>query len=441
MKLVKNMNKWQYLKPALNNDLYRDSAWIFSILALIKPVDKENIDTDKKFFLYRTEEGYFFVNDNKELVAITDADKNKPLFSLYDKIKVDNSYCPLVKSGTVDSTVGNLLLNWILVYYPFQGKIPYTNGVTISDIEETVAKRLQDEPENDKDRKNDEFYPSELEKFVEAAFYLTTFSTISVTAATKKLLLPPPGIKQYKEKLIKEKYKGKLDSYVKIADMENELKKYDKEYLKGDPSTIAFVNKKIADNARKRMFLSFGAEKGFDSGDNPTYVGETLDEGWPKDPKKLVSMFNSIRAGSYKRGHETQLGGVMAKVILRILNNYVIDVDDCGTKTGSELVLMPILKDAYIGRYIIEGNALVELTDNNIDKYIGKKVVMRSPLYCLLPQDHICAKCIGEKISVNKDGIALAGTEISDAVLTSSLKAMHKAGLDTEKLDLDEILK
>jgi hypothetical protein len=67
---------------------------------------------------------------------------------------------------------------------------------------------------------------------------------------------------------------------------------------------------------------------------------------------------------------------------------------DCGTKKTIDVKLTNRNRNDFEYRYIVEGDKLVELTPQVMDKYIGKTIHMRSPMYCL--GDKTCNICAGE---------------------------------------------
>lgn len=311
--------------------------------------------------------------------------------------------------------------------------------IKIPAIESIIAGKLEDEVPDDKKSK-DKIYISQYNKFVNCVTYMSGMASICIVTATEKNILPPPGIAKKRKELL-EKYKGKLHDHVVVAQIEKELLEYDKEYLKDDPSYGKIISGKVANISRKRMYLMFGTEAGFDDSADANLVEDSLYEGWPTDPDKLVDMFNSSRAGSYSRGKETQKGGVVAKVLLRSASNIMVEGEDCGTKVHLE---RNITKDNYTsisGRYILKGKDthLVE-DDKEAKEYIGKTVYVRSPMYCKQEGERICATCAGKLLSINPKGVSMSLTEIAAIVLYASMKKMHGKELKTTTLDLDNYL-
>jgi len=74
------------------------------------------------------------------------------------------------------------------------------------------------------------------------------------------------------------------------------------------------------------------------------------------------------------------------------------------------------------------------LDGETIDKYVGKTVKMRSPMFCT--DDKICNKCAGElffKLGIENAG--LTTTKATGVILNSSMKAFHDTSLKINKID------
>ena len=85
--------------------------------------------------------------------------------------------------------------------------------------------------------------------------------------------------------------------------------------------------------------------------------------------------------------------------------------------------------------YIIEGMRLVELTSDNMDKYIGKKVKMRFSIFCKC-QTGICRTCAGQLFSRrNAKNIGLTCIQIPSTLKNVAMKAFHDSTIKTIKFD------
>ena len=428
------MNRLEFFKLAMRKGYYAKKAWLISAFSILDQSDKE----PDEYQIALTEKGYVTKADGKEIIL--SRVKDNPVYRFDEKIDLMPDDIPNLDKK-ITSTVGNYLVNWILLVYPFCNTIPYMEGkITIPTIEDIIATKLEDDVPEDQ-RKPGRIYVSQYEDFVEATTYLTGLSTLCVVTATEKNLLPPPGIKSLKQELVK-KYGKDLHRWDRVAEVEKKLLEMDKEWLKDDPSYGRVVKGKVANIARKKMYLMFGAESGgFTSNPEANPVVNSLEEGWPTDPDKLVDMFNSSRFGSFSRGKETQKGGVVSKVLLRSASNYQVEGDDCGTNVGLKKDITDSNYQTIVGRYVMEGGKLTLVADNKTAKtYIGKTVQIRSPMYCKQEGERICKVCAGSKLSINPKGVSLSLTEISGIILNASMKAMHGKELKVTRLDLDTYL-
>jgi hypothetical protein len=384
--------------------------------------------------------GYSYVDlerpQDDQLVKIEDSKPNESLFRFTEVIEVDSSLAANVREK-VTSTIGDLVFNEVTILSSFGKKHPYTVGpISISKLEDAIAAKLQDTPATEEARSDLYYYCDEYVKFTDALQYLKMFSQLCTWSATKKTVVAPPGIKEFKKQLL-IKYEGKLTDPVEVAKFDAELLAFDDAFLKGDPANGTFVKGKIRETARKKLFLAVGGEKGFGSGLKVTTVKNSLDEGWSKDPEEFVANMNSIRSGSFSRGAETVNGGVSAKILIRSAANYEVVKTDCGRNIGIKRLINKDNFEQLVGRNVIQGTKPV-LVENKqqAENYLGKVVATRSPMYCKLPGEKLCSVCAGNKLSQYPKGLAIPLTEISAIILSSSLKAMHSNALATAKLDV-----
>jgi hypothetical protein len=433
------MKKIDYLKLAIQNKVVNNRSWIISAFSIIKE-DPEKYKSDLYYLrLVPQSWGFSFVNDKAELEKIDDAKTGQPLFKFNDIISIDSSWLDSVKSP-IETTIGRLIANFICIYQSFGNKYEYINksfGVTT--IEDTISPMLKDTPKTESERSNQYYYVDEYVTFVNSLQFLSTLSQLTAWSATEKGITAPTGIAAFKKQLLIE-YKSKLNDPVQLAEFETKLKQFDSEYLKDDPANGTFIKGKVKDTARKKMYLTLGAEEGFKGNLDLVPVINSLEEGWPVEAKQFTAMMNGLRAGSYSRGAETVNGGVSAKTLLRAANNFRIIDTDCGSKLTIKRFFNEKDKNQLINRYVQEGAKTTLVDETNVGTYLGKQLSIRTPLYCKLKGDNICKVCAGLKLFKFPVGISIPITEISSIILTASLKKMHGTVLSTKKLDLTQIL-
>lgn len=418
------MLKYEYLKYASKNELLYKLAWMFTFFAIQDKNIKDNP-------YLRVVNNNYEVNVDNKWEKLENATVGVPIFTMLEEIVVAKDMILNTKSD-ITSTIGRFLSNKILLEYPFKDKIPYINKkFNVSDIEKTLASMLR----------TGGITVSEYLIFVDGTIYISGLSRITNVSATYKSMLPPPGIEKLKKELaiaLEKKYgKNWVKTRIAIVEYEKALKEYDAKWLEDDPSNGKLMSGKIKDNARAKMFLTFGAEVGFDkTGSSVNFVNNSLLDQYPEDPEKLAAMFNTSRAASYDRGKDTQKGGAAAKDVLRATSNVTIKDGNCGSKTGIDVLITNDNQASLLGRNYITSNGVKTIEDNV--NYVGKTLTIRTPMYCLEKGNVYCTTCVGEILKDYKKGFSLLATEVSGTMLNASMKSMHNAVVKTMKFNILE---
>ena len=262
---------------------------------------------------------------------------------------------------------------------------------------------------------------------------------------TDKMLTCTKVIAKKKAELYK-KYKDQIDKGDEIAakKMEDELMKFALDYMGDDPSMDMFISgaRGSIPNNFKNMFVMKGVVKDPDPNAKQKYnvaLSNYLD-GISSDEYALFA--NSLAAGPYARAKKTENGGYREKLFLRAFQHLTLDDEgsDCGTKRYLEIVLTEKNINLWMYSYIIEGSKLVELTSDNKDKYLGKKLKIRYSAFCE-SKTGICNKCmgnlyyrLGEKVNV---GTSL--TQIPSTQKNISMKAFHDSTQQLFEMNLEEV--
>lgn len=393
----------------------------------------------------------FYCNpDNpSELLKVEDGVPGQALYRFKEKTELLPLEIPNYGNGVdtpVVTSYGNVFFNWAVLVRAFGTKIEFynpTDKVKVGKIEDMILERLVDDPDvgavtPDKVDQN-VIYISEYLKFAEGMFYLTSLTQLCTYGATKKVLLAPPGIKEFKAALL-EQYKDKLDDKETIAKIDAALIKYDSDWLKGDPAENFLIDDKSRTTVRRKLFLMAGAETGLDENSvKANLIQNSLQEGW--DVSKFPDMNNSLRAGSFNRGSQTQLGGVSVKWLLRASSNMNVTADDCGSRLGNIVQVTKENLHRLVGFSMVtqEGNKRIKNKDE-AGAYLGKKLLMRSPMYCKLTKTDYCKVCVGERLTVNPDGLSIAVSDYGSAFLAIYMKAMHGKNLQTARMNLETAL-
>ena len=137
----------------------------------------------------------------------------------------------------------------------------------------------------------------------------------------------------------------------------------------------------------------------------------------------------------------TQKSGYLTKKFFAAYQSIQIDDPgtDCGSKMGLEFTLTEEHGDGYDYQYNIEGNKLVLITPENRAKYIGKKVKLRSPLFC--SGDKLCSICAGKRweiMGIKNSG--LTAGRVTNTLLNASMKNFHSAKVKMDRVNIDDLL-
>lgn len=417
------MGKVEFLKTyTVKYDLYTKLSWLISILTV-----NDNKEKYVGSVIYDNNTPAYY-DENLELKRFDDAVKNSPLFSHKDVININDP----ISGKLIKTTVGNYITNLVAIYKPFKGKVAYVNKVfDVLEIEDMIAPLLRDDEPEEK-RSVNYIYVDEYKEFVKSLMFLSGLSQVVVKAYSEKTLLPPPGINELKNKLLKEN-QDHLDDPLVISKIEKQLQDYDNEFLKGDDGM------KFKPIVRKRLFMMYGAEKGIGDSTKRKLAKNSLEQGW--EVENLPDYINAMRAGSFNRGSETQLGGELVKWLLRASSNIGIGMNDCGTKVGHAMTVTDLNYKDLVGLNIINGSNVLTIKDNEMAKsYISKEVNIRTPLYCHSPGINYCKTCLGERISLNDRGISIAVADMGSTIMLAFMGAMHGKDLKTKKLELKKII-
>lgn len=440
------MNKQDFFLAAMNAEEFRRRAWVISAFSLIAEAPDAWKKEPYPYRIVQTPSGYFFVDptNNNELTQITDGVVGTPLFSVVEPLTLVPGNVPnlgIFNEETIATTYGRLLFNYTVLVYPFGGKIPYINKqINPSEIEEMILPRLKDDPkEGDAPRaqprtlSGHDIYVSEYLQFCDAMFFIAGFTQICVPAATPKTLVAAPGIHELRAKLIAEN-SDRLHDPATIAKIDAELVAYDRAYLKDDPGMGFLIGKKSFDIVRKKQFGMHGAETGLAEGIEVDLIQNSLSEGWNID--KFPAMNNSLRAGSFNRGAQTMLGGESVKWLLRASSNIGVTADDCGSRLGNLIKVDGTNYSFLIGFHVNTQEGSVLVPDDEASKaYIGKQVMVRSPMYCQLDKTDYCKCCVGVRLSENPTGLSAAISEYGSAFLSIYMAAAHGKSLQLAKMN------
>lgn len=434
---MNTIDKREYFLRAMNAHCYQYKAWVIEAFAFVESLsDPAKVATRTyPYALTRLANGsYTFVDPITGEVTLLEGTflKGAP-FQLMEPIELHADDLPNVHQSLL-TCYGNVLVNCVCLLYAFGAKVDFQVGrLTVGKLESLIEKRLVDgAPQGQSD-----IAIAEFKKFNEAVRHLEGFSQLCVPSATAKTMTVSPAVIKRRDELVAQ-YKDTLHDPVVQAHIDKELIAMEREWMKGDPGERFYIKDKSYDVVRKRLFLMQGQENGF--GKIGEVIPTSLSEGW--DVENLPAMVNALRHGSYSRGALTALGGVEAKSNYRIFQNTVVAEEDCGTKLGLRLTLLPGMAKHFISSSVIETDGTVtELTEANVDQYVNKTVTMRTVAYCKTPDQNVCAVCVGKKIAATPNAISTYAADMGSTFLLAFLSAMHGTALKTAKIDYREMLR
>lgn len=428
------MNKRELFLKVIASGEYRRRLWVISAFAV---VDQSSSSIEKTpYKIIKQTDGYYFIDpeNNLELTKIDDADINESVFKIKEKITLNPGDLPNVFE-TVETNYGTALINALVLCYPFKNKVKYINErFSAKKLESLIVDRIVDNPKDSYEVRSDELiYVDEYLKFTDAMFSLVAYTQLCVPAHTEKSLIECPGIKELRDRLL-EKYKDRLHDPATIAVIDAELIKFYKEWIKDDDSMGFLISKKSIEIVRKKLFMMHGAEMGLEENVDVTLIKNSLSEGW--DVKAFPAMNNSLRAGSFNRGQQTELGGVAFKELLRASSNLRIVETDCQSKLGVDIKATDGEEHKLIGFTVINSDGSQNKIDkDNVGKYLMKAVKLRSPLYCQLDKTDYCSVCMGDRLSSNPTGLPTVVSDYGSTFLSIFMAAAHAKGLNLAKMN------
>lgn len=427
------MNKLELFLSAMRAQEYRRKAWVISAFALVAEAPDAWRQDPYQWRLVQTPAGHFFVNEG-QLEPIEGSKAGEPPFAVKEHVQLKAGDVPNLSEDAL-ATYGRILANYTVLVYAFDKKIAFINKrFSPGQIEEMIVPRLKDTPPEGAVRSPELIYVDEYLRYCDAAFYMAGFTQICVPAATEKSMVAPPGIVELKQRLLEEN-KDRLHDPAVIAKIDAELVAYDRAYLKGDPSEGFLLGDKSFAVVRKKMFGMHGAEVGLSESVDVELISNSLSQGW--DITKFPAMNNSLRAGSFNRGAQTMLGGESVKWLLRASSNITVTQDDCGSRLGNWFTATDDNYTWLTGFHVIQSQGSKPVvSDEDARSYIGRKAMVRSPMFCRLEKTDYCKACVGARLAENPTGLSAAISEYGSAFLSIYMAAAHGKALKLQKMEI-----
>ena len=337
---------------------------------------------------------------------------------------------------TGQSTLGRLLYSKIIIEgCNMQEVIPYITSPIYEKTNTSNENKMSDAIKEKK------ISSADMYKYVDTRDWLGyELHAVITTSFTIGVLKKPKEVAALQKKLIAQNKKKLEAGDVKVAaEIEKELIDKTKEVLKDDIGMDLYNSgaRGSVGNNLKNMNIMRGAVRNLAT-DSYDIIEGSLMDGLNK--KNMAAHSNTILEGAYPKTIDTAISGYIAKELSAAMQTEVLDEkgSDCGSKR-TLTVTIPKKYNEYIYRYIIENGKLICLTPDVIQKYVGKTVQMRSPMYCV--GKNICNMCAGDDFYlINKKFIGLVATKVGTTCTNLNMKKFHSNLIKIQQLDLNDIL-
>lgn len=367
--------------------------------------------------------------------GVNNAGKRKPKYLTWDRMTVPANYF-YEGQPELQTTIGRFVAN----KYIFEGAgvIAVTkfrnetwNKGVISGIDDDMGNYLMTDQI---DRKSFNRY---LDRRDNIGYWLNGMLAHTIS---ERMLKPLPEIEKKKAELIKKYEKelaeGNIDVMTQISD---ELVAYAKEILKDDPGMDLYLSGDLDfGNNYKNNAIVKGPVINKITGEFD-FIGSSFMDGI--EVQDIPAHANSILASQYPASIATADAGYLGKKLLALLQMMEVDEPgtDCHTKNLIPIKVTPGNKSNLLYSYINVDGQEVMLTKENIGQFIGKEVMMRSPMSCT--SSKICSKCASQLFyMLGVEHAGLFGTQISHADLNLALKAKHNSLVNLYTLNPDDII-
>lgn len=287
------------------------------------------------------------------------------------------------------------------------------------------------------DKINTESY----KKFLDYTQFFMPYETILSPNHTEKILGCTKLIEKRKQELLKNYGEEIKKGNIVVAEkMEKELLDYAKEVLGDDPSLDVYdsgAGGKFGNNF-KNMYVMKGAirDPNPDAKQEFNIATSNFIDGISADEYSMLA--NSLSNGPYSRAKKTEIGGHWEKLFGAAFQTVVLDEagSDCGSDKYITIELTKKNLSEFMYNYMVKSNGeLEELTSDNADKYIGKKVKMRFSIFCK-SKTGICNKCAGNFFyRRGARNIGLATIQIPSTLKLRSMKSFHDTTIRTTEID------
>lgn len=340
---------------------------------------------------------------------------------------------------SLQTTVGRYIFNIFCIPVPYLKKYGYCNDTMSSDglkdIESKMGQMVM----------LDEMTTKEYAEYMDNAEWIGMSTAYYISPPIDNdIVLPLDAVMKRKDELFTQ-YNAELargDSNI-VNKVEKELVGIAKDEItkKNAPSYDLYGSGEFNfNNNYKKCSIMVGTISDPVDGHLSTVKSNYIDGVLP-DEYDTTAKLTVI--GGASRGVATRKYGYETKKFNSNLQNAIIDIDqehiDCGTTGYLKITIPSSLKNMFYYRFVIDGNELVELTPDNISKYLDKEVKLRSPMFC--KNDVICEHCAGtlfRRMNIRYAG--MIASNLTGNMLNLSMKAMHDTTIKMSKLDPEKFI-
>ena len=254
------------------------------------------------------------------------------------------------------------------------------------------------------------------------------FVSIISPGFTEAMLLSSKKIDAKKKQLLKENKAAIEAKDIIVADkIQKELLDYAKQELKDDPSMDMFNSETLGsfENNFKNMFVMRGTVRDPDPTKGYNIITSNYIDGITADEYPVLA--NTLAEGPYNRSKKTEVGGYWEKLLVAGLQHVKLlpKGTDCGTKKYITVNVTEGNISSLMYCYVIEGDKLVEITSDNMNKYIGKKVKLRYSSMCKA-KDGICNMCAGNAFyRQGRINVGMESPQVASKIKNIFMKSFH----------------
>lgn len=396
-------------------------------------------DTDKKELLSLNQDSLSISLMTKLFGKHTSKQKGifkieDPKFNIRDTFRLEAG--EYTNKQEVETTVGSFIFNKLMIEGMLESIIP--NGYYNEVINKKGFSKLVDYISEGLMMERIPVNPTLIKWLKQYEFYGMKACTIFSPSYSEGLLRRNTSVLKEKEKILKSK---KIETTQDMSELEDTLVESARKILSDDTGMTLFDSgaRGSFDNDYKNMNLMLGPVAIPGSDGKFDMVTSNYIDGLQKED--LIACGNVVVNSAYPKAVGTQEGGYLTKQYYAAYQSIQCDEDntDCGTKLGLDMVLTENDVDDYLYQNIMTSKGPVVLTNDNKSQFIGKRVIIRSSMFC--KSDKICSVCAGRRFYMMKiKNIGLTSGRVSNTLLNASMKNFHNAKVKFDEVNINDLL-